>query len=266
MSELFDVDLANDTLTRVSASYRGGAGEHPHEEVLANEEPYTPTDGALSPSFSGDGNLLAFASTASNFVYGDGNTPAVGVETRGSADGSDVFTVTRRLFGPTPTEAYVSPAPAGPTLTPDWRVAATAVSLPNGTVRVYVQVPGAGSVKVLATGAVPVPRSSRARQGRGRGRSSATTRRPGMTIAERAVAKALATTGASSGGLVVTTLRLAPGYRSLASRRGGLSGTASILFAAPGHAAAKARLTVHFINRSHSRRSKRSPSSHGRRP
>ena len=70
--------------------YEEGAGEHPHSET-AGEDPYTGTaDGALSPSFSSDGELVAFSSTATNFVYGDGNTPPLNSR-QGAQDGGDVF-------------------------------------------------------------------------------------------------------------------------------------------------------------------------------
>ncbi len=59
MNELYDVDLADGTLTRVTHGYQGAdeAGEHAHEPAPAGEDPYKaqPGDGALSPSFSDDG-------------------------------------------------------------------------------------------------------------------------------------------------------------------------------------------------------------------
>ena len=39
--------------------------------------------------------MLAFSSTASNLVFGDGNSPPLGLPQTGSFDGSDAFTVTR---------------------------------------------------------------------------------------------------------------------------------------------------------------------------
>ncbi len=75
MVELFDVDLADDTLTRVTHGFEGGASEAPHGSEVSGQDPYPDTDGALSPSFSDNGDTLAFSSTASNLVYGDGNTP-----------------------------------------------------------------------------------------------------------------------------------------------------------------------------------------------
>ncbi len=54
MSELYDVNLADETVTRVSNGYEGGPSEHSHKTVQAGEtDPYVHrTDGALSPAFS----------------------------------------------------------------------------------------------------------------------------------------------------------------------------------------------------------------------
>ncbi len=58
LSELYDVDIADNTLTRVTKGYEGGLSARPHEESI-NEDPYPERlgDGALSPSFSGRRDL-----------------------------------------------------------------------------------------------------------------------------------------------------------------------------------------------------------------
>ena len=74
--ELFEADVADETLTRVTRGYEGGVPEHSELES-ANEDRYTKgSDGSLSPSFDASGQLLTFSSTASNLVFGDGNSPA----------------------------------------------------------------------------------------------------------------------------------------------------------------------------------------------
>ncbi len=104
MNELFDADLADRTLTRVTHGYQGPdeASEHAHTPVVAGEDPYKeqPGDGALSPSFSTDGDILAFSSTASNLVFGDGNAPPLGLRPAGSVDGSDAFVVSTACSSP----------------------------------------------------------------------------------------------------------------------------------------------------------------------
>jgi hypothetical protein len=249
MAELFDIDLQNETLTRVTSSFEGGPAEHPHKAVISGENPYpSPADGAASPSFSADGNLLAYSATGSNLVYGDGNTPPVPAGI-GSADGGDVFTVARKLFPSVPVEGYVSPAPPNPTVTPEWRLGVTARSLSNGSVLLYVAVPAAGSLNAVAQGGVPVSaaRARRARRRHGRRASTVLTRQ-----------LATAATRVRSGETVQElTLTPSPGYRALAERATGLSGTARIQFASDGRPRLTETIAVTFVRRIPAHRARR---------
>jgi hypothetical protein len=246
MSELFDADLADETLTRVTEGFEGGPSAHPHAQVATNEDPYAnEDDGALSPSFSGDGELLAFSSTASNLVYGDGNTPPRVNPPNGPFDGADVFVVRREVFSPAPTPQFASPAPANPTPTPIWRLGATAQSLPNGSVRVYVTVPGAGKLRALAQGWVLVHKTHAATKARGAGRGRGSARAVAAS-ARRTLAQAGAIARDGEGELLTLTLTLAKSYRSLASAHGGCSATVELSFAAPGHPTLKQSLAVTF--------------------
>jgi hypothetical protein len=235
--ELFDVDLADDTLTRVTHGYEDGPSEHPHSAATENrEDPYEErkSDGALSPSFSEvfEGHeTLAFSSTASNLVYGDGNTPPL---ENSISDGSDAFVVGRIVFGSTPTPQIISSPPPGPSLTPLWSLGVTAVSLRDGSVQLYVEVPGAGTLRAQASGAVAV-RAVRASRGHRRTR-----------VLTRDLAAATHVDDASAGGLTMLTLTLSPSYRSLATRSGGLSATASLTFTAAGHPALHDSIAVSF--------------------
>jgi hypothetical protein len=252
LAELFDVDLADNTLTRVSSGYEGGPSEHPHTEVLASrEDQYEASDGALSPSFSSSGDTLAFSSTASNLVFGDGNTPPVSAERPvSSADGSDVFVVSREAFSTEPAETSVSSPPPGPRLEPEWRLDVTARSLSNGSVRLYVEAPGAGSLSAVDESAVKTKSALRATHATARhGRSSERRAHGSATVSERSVATAKQSVAASAGGLVELTLTLAPSYRVLASRSGGLDGTVNVVFAAPGRATLQQRIEVSFVSK-----------------
>jgi hypothetical protein len=196
-------------------------------------------DGALSPSFSADGNTLSFSSTASNLVYGDGNTPPLGHESK-LFDGSDAFLVVRKVFTSTPTEAYVSSPPANPVLVPSWRLGVTAFSRRDGSVLLEVLVPGAGTLNAGASAAVRVQvvrpaTSSRRSKGRSRRVAVLATR----TVASR-------NGSAHADGLVTLTLSLAHRYKSLAARRGGLSANVRLLFSSPGHPSLHETLTVTF--------------------
>jgi hypothetical protein len=255
LAELFDIDLADDTLTRVSGGYEGGPGEHPHLRGTTGERQYGSfTDGALSPSFSSEGNTLAFSSTASNLVYGDGNTPPASHSVSGSADGSDVFYVSRELFPPESAETYVSSPPAGPSITPSWALGVTARSLANGSVRLYVEVPGAGSLNASVTSAVSEAVTSHVSVWRGHvsvkaARVGAKRGHVRRMVVERDVASNKLVVGPSTEGLVELTLTLAAPYRTLASGSGGLAGTVNLIFTAPGRPALKQSIAVSFVRK-----------------
>jgi hypothetical protein len=235
MVELFAADLADETLTRVTVGFEGGASEHPHAPQPTGEDPYLISgDGALSPSFADDGDTLAFSSTADNLVYGDGNTPPLGHESQ-LFDGSDAFVVSRVLFGASAAEGYISPPPAPPALTPTWRLGATAGSRRDGSVLLSVLVPGAGNLRVAARGTTVVRAHGSSRRRRAKARASVVT----QTVASRSVAP-------RSPGLVIVQLRLAPRYAALAGKRGGFSASVSLAFTSSAHPALHERLEVTF--------------------
>jgi Tol biopolymer transport system component len=214
--ELFDVDLADDTLTRVTQGYAGGASE-PAKATVS------------SPSFSTDGNTLAFCSTANNLAYGDGN------------GASDAFIVRRKRFASAIVQQSVSPPPGNPSTTPEWRLAVSARSQRDGSVLLEAAVPGAGTLRAAASSAVRI----HTRKTRGSG----TRTRSGVSVVTRQVAAAAKTV--PPGGSDLSSLRLltAPRYRVLARRRGGLSSTIAVTFTAPGRKALHARITVAFVRR-----------------
>jgi hypothetical protein len=245
MVELFDIDLAQDTLTRVTQGFEGQPSEEPHSEAQAGVDPYTDQEGSFSPSFSHDGNTLAFTSTASDLVYGDGN--GNGPEATFPFDGSDAFVAKRKLFTSTMTETYVSPAPAGPAIVPAWRLGATALSRRNGSVLLDVLAPGAGALRAEAVGSVRVTATvaGSARRGRratGAGHAHARVR---TTVVSRTVAAG--GTQASAGGLIALTLKLAGRYSALAGEHGGLSAVVDLTFTAPGHPLLRQSVDVTFL-------------------
>jgi hypothetical protein len=231
MLELFNVDLSDDTLTRVTQGFEGGPSEHPHTERITGQDPYGATgDGALSPSFSDDGNELAFASTASNLAFGDGNTPPLGVT---GVDGSDAFVVERELFNPLYTPQSLSSPPAGPSIKASWKLGVTARSRADGSVALYVSVPGVGTVRAAAQSMLRV---------RTKLRGHAKT-----TVAARSVATTKRAARAGGGTLLSLVLTLAPRYKSLAAKRPGLAGTVKVSFTATGHSPLHQSVTVRFL-------------------
>jgi hypothetical protein len=218
--ELYDVDLEDNTLTRVTQGFAG--------------QPSEATEGLQSftgsPSFAADGNLLAFSSNSDNLVYGDGNR------------NSDAFLIPRVQFASHPTVSEISAAPPNPPLEPSWTLAATALTRRDGTVLLEVLVPGAGTLRAGAQSAVRVRAAASGagrRRGRGRRASHVST-----TVATRTVAAALERPSAAAP--VPVTLRLARSYSSLASARGGLSATVGLSFSAVGHVTLHETLDVTF--------------------
>jgi hypothetical protein len=241
MLELFVADLSSDTLTRVSESFTDGPSEHPHEEIAAGQDPYQQAgDGALSPSFSDNGDLLAFSSTASNLVFGDGNTPPLGNE---RFDGSDTFVVPRIAFTPVLTQQSISPQPGGPPVKAAWRLGVTTRSRSDGSVLLYVTVPGAGTAKADARSVIRV-RSRR----HGHVSTSVTT---------RSVATTKKVSSASAGGLMTMTLKLSSRYRSLASKHPGLAGTVQVTFSAHGHSTLRQSVRITFLKTAKAKKTKK---------
>jgi Tol biopolymer transport system component len=248
MNELFDADLADDTLTRVSHGYGNPdePSEAPHKPVPAGEDPYKghPGDGAVSPAFSADGSLLAYASTASNLVFGDGNTPPAG-----PFDGSDAFFVERTVFHSVPAPQAISFAPETAT-EPLWQLGMTALSRPDGSVLLYVRTPGAGTLRASAQGMIEVAAASHtarhARRGRAR-RASGRHANQRTTVALRTVASASKVAQSAQGELVMLVLKLAKPYAALDSQGGGLSATISLAFAAPGEPTLHDSIPTSFV-------------------
>jgi hypothetical protein len=259
MAELFDADLSDETLTRVTEGFEGGAAEHPHAPQSAGVDPYQPSDGALSPSFSADGDTLAFSSTAANLVYGDGNTPPLGLR---AFDGADVFTVGRVRFASQAVGQEISAPPPSPLLTPRWRLGVSALSARDGSVVLYVQAPGAGRLHVDATSAVAV-RTGHAghashtghtgaghtdHTGAGRAGRADHARRTRVLVLTRTVARVSAAVG--GGGAAQVRLVLGARYRALAEREGELSGEVTVAFVAAGHPVLRRQIAVTFARTS----------------
>ena len=115
MNELYDADLGDGTLTRVTHGYRSEdeAGEHAHRTGARRRRPLQSATGrrralALVPD---DGDTLAFSSTASNLVFGDGNAPPLELPQTGSFDGSDAFRSRARSSARRPPPTKPRPRP-----------------------------------------------------------------------------------------------------------------------------------------------------------
>ena len=186
LSELFDVDLGNDTLTRVTHGYEGGASEQPHSET-AGEDPSTGTDGRRAVA-------LLLERRRAGRVLLDCDQPRLrrrqhAPATRaGSARRQRRVPRRRSCLAPEPTPQYISPAPPNPVATPavDAR-ASRAASRRDGSVLLYVRCPGAGTLRARASAPCRVRATlrRRARQGEGARRRARVAR----TRGERATAR-----------------------------------------------------------------------------
>jgi hypothetical protein len=285
LPELFDVDLRDGTLTRVTHGYAGGPSEQPHRTNLQEEDQYgSPPEGfgTLSPAFSASGETLVFASTADNLVYGDGNTPPGDTPSAAPANGSDVFLVKPVAFPSLPTPQSVSSAPTIGT-EPVWRLGVTALARANGNVVLYVTVPAAGTLTAQVRGSLLVGAGGSPRPARRARRSSCTSRRRGhsscssvradgsasvtphttrssrtshhatahsgarpLTVATRTLAIAGQNAHAPAGELITLVLKLGKSYTAFAAQPGGLSANAALTFTAPGKPTLHTSIAVTF--------------------
>jgi hypothetical protein len=205
--QLYVANLVVGTLSLVSYGYDG-----------------EPANGAVAtPSFSGEGGELAFASSATNLVYGAFN--------RGDEQGTpgNVF-VTSEVSSPVVAGVQtIAPLPAGPVVSPSRELLATEKSGPNGTVLLYVTLPGAGTLRARAKSEVPATVTVSAMKAKGRKKKARASKRTVLTA--RVVASAA--TIAKGSGLVVLRLTSAKAYRALVEAHDGLYTTITLTFSAP---------------------------------
>ncbi|MGH2938341.1 MAG: TolB family protein [Solirubrobacterales bacterium] len=202
--ELYLLDLEGETITRLTH----GDGGLEEASLGGRNQTAVGGAGADSPSLSEDGELIAFASTASNLVGGDGN------------DAGDVFTVADPRSSRIPGAATISPPPAATKAKPGKRMRLSAFSLPNGNVRLVAVVPAAGGLRASAGAALATGKHYR-RLSSARGRSAA-------------------------GGPVSLLLKLPARYRRLARRAEGLYASARVSFRRRGAKPQRAEVQVHF--------------------
>lgn len=198
--ELYDVNLQANTLERVTQPYNHEASDGP----------------ASDPSFTADDHTLAFASTASNLVFGDVNGRGAGL---GS---SEVFTASEAV-NPTPVPATqsISPIPTFPAELPDPQISSTVTALRDGSALVYVYVPSAGKVNVIAQATLPIPVRVR----------SAGHKASAHTM-QRLTSVTLAHAGATKHAPGLLTLHLYPSsrYHAFVAARTGVYATLSVGF------------------------------------
>jgi hypothetical protein len=260
IGELYDADLADGTLARVTHGFEG--------EGEQSQQPYTSTSqqsgdpynafkpnelGALTPDFSADGDELVFTSTAANLVYGDGNSPAEPVDCCQAGDGSDVFAVKRLQFPDEAAPQSISPAPTTP-IVPGWRLGVTAQARANGDVVLYAEVPASGELRVGARSGIVL--SARGAGHHARARTVLVT----LTVAHDAMSEA-----APLGGLLEVVVRPQKRYERLVASSAGLPASLDVSFASPGKSPLAQSLAVVFKRARHTRKIHASRRRSGRR-
>jgi hypothetical protein len=215
--ELYEVNLEANTLERVTQPYNHEASDGP----------------ASDPSFTADDNTLAFASTASNLVYGDVNGRGAGL---GS---SEVFTASEAVNpAPVPATQSISPIPTFPAEPPDPQISSTASALRDGSVLVYVHIPSAG--KVTATAQATLPITVRAASAGHKASDRATRRLASVTLAHASAAK-------HAPGLLTLHLRPSSQYHAFVAARTGVYAAVSVQFrSSDGDLTFSQRLAVTF--------------------
>ena len=207
-TELYEVDLAAGTLSLVSNGYDGNAGDG-----SANE-----------PSFSADGNTLAFASSADNLAFGAYN------------GASSVFTIHDAPAPGAPGQTALGQAPAAAPVVPSYQLSATVHPSRDGSLLLDVSVPGAGSLVASASAAVPVvpPATQRSRRAAARRRQARAHK--SAKARTRIVTRVVARTRGEAHGAGVIELRLRPlaAYRALADTSAGLYANLQLTFTAAG--------------------------------
>ncbi len=207
--ELYVVDLEAETLERATHGLAGP--EEASLDPIAVKQPeganLSEGDGAAAPSFGADGRI-AFSSTASNLVAGDGN------------ESSDVFLVEESEGDLQPGATTITPGPDSPSVRPGWRLTLHATSLADGAVRLVAGVPAAGRLR------------------------AAVAPEPGGRVR----ARRLSTAGARSlgSGRLALELRLPRRLRRFAHGPEGVYATARVSFRARGRGALKGRVQLRF--------------------
>lgn len=196
-SQLYVVNLAAGTLALASYGYNG---EPANESIV-------------TPSFSADGGPLAFASNATNLVYGAYN--------------SNVFVMSEISSPAIAGVQQIAPLPTNPSVAPHRELLASAQPGPHGSVLVYVSVPGAGTLKASARAEVPVSVAVASKGKHGR-----KSKRTILSLRVVASAKVIATHEDT----VELKLTGARAYQSLVESHDGLYATIGLSFATVGEA------------------------------
>lgn len=231
----YEANLSAGTLQRVTDTYNGAP----------------PQGEAGQISLAGNDRTLAFASAAGNLFYGDA-TPGV----------PQVFTAEEIVSEEQPTPQAIGTPPALSLPAPEWLLSATVHAQSDGSVVVYAEVPGAGTLEVHATAQLS---ATGAGAGTAAARRARRARRARARASARTVTATIAHAQMVAGGPAQLRLSLSAGsaYRARIASRDGLYAVLSLSFRAPGHPSLQDQVPVTF-RRAPGGRAKKAKSRKGR--
>jgi hypothetical protein len=213
--QLYEANLPAGTLELVSRGYDG---------LPANQS-------TLDVSLNEDGSTVALTSFAGNLAFGAGGT------------GGTVFVTHEVTSPPGSGQQTISPRPTEPPTVPAWRISATASPGPDGSLLLYVSVPGAGSlgasaIQAFALSTLTAGHPSSSGDHRGAGRAAA------RQVAAHTVARA--TSSVKEAGVVRLRLTLSRAYKALLDKHKELFTNITVTFKAAGHPSLSEKLQASF--------------------
>lgn len=232
VGDLYVVHLGANTLERAVVGYEGG---DPNRSVLVN------------PTLSLDGSTVAFASAATNLIFGDGN------------GFPDAFAATLQTAGGTSTPpANVNAGSGGFSLnavsSPELGVSVKRAK--DGGVTLLVETPGPGKLTAKARGAIPKAIAAKSSRARRSAASAAKAKKKAKPAPPVLLASGAAT--ARSEGTTTLTLHVSAKYVKDLKRAGKLKANITIAFTPPPPAEALSdEVSAMFVTSSPAKKSSR---------
>ncbi|MGA8363764.1 MAG: hypothetical protein WB709_04515 [Solirubrobacteraceae bacterium] len=232
VGDLYVVHLGANTLERAVVGYEGG---DPNRSVLVN------------PTLSQDGSTVAFASAATNLIFGDGNSFP------------DAFAATLQTPGGTSAPpANVNAGSGGFALTalasPELGVSVKRAK--DGGITLLVETPGSGKLVAKARGTIPKATATKSSRAHKSSASAAKAKKKAKPAPPVLLASGAAT--ARSEGTTTLTLHISAKYVKDLKRAGKLKANITIAFMPPAPAEALSdEVAATFVSASPTKKSSR---------
>jgi hypothetical protein len=217
---------------RVSQTYLANVPLHTLQRVTTTYDGAEPLGPAGLLAFSGSGETLAFASTATNLFYGDALAT------------SQVYLTEELSSQAVVAEQQLGPAPSQPPPSSAWALDATASAQADGSVLIRAQVPGAGRLEVQARAQLSTSPSQAKSPSSAHVKARKSTKPGAPLLSTRTVAQAATLARAPSE--LHLRLRVGAGYHALIAGRHGLYTVLRIAFITTGHPTLVHQIPVTF--------------------